>query len=78
MALLRRPRYSVWQGGGGMRTRKTKQTQQRRPGHPAPQLLEQVMRPPLDVARLLQVGGERIAIEFPERSGKAFMAEFVE
>lgn len=63
-----------------MRTRKTPRTQQRSPQLEQWRqlLLEQVMRPQLDLARLLQVGGERIAIEFPERSGKAFMAEFVE
>lgn len=35
-------------------------------------------RPPLDLAALLTVAGERIVIDFHEDSGKTFMAEFVE
>ena len=64
-----------------MRTRKNKRTvqpAQQRPGCLAQQVLAQIMRPRLELAGLLLVGGERIAIEFPERSGPAFMAEFVD
>jgi hypothetical protein len=54
------------------------QQEQPRQRRLAQEVLDRAMHPQLDVARLLQVGGERIAIEFPEKGDMAFMAEFVE
>jgi len=63
-----------------MRTRQNKrnvQPPQSRPRPVAPAPAGEAV-PALDLERLLLMGGERIAIKFPENSGEAFMAEFVE